>query len=361
MKNKKLIFIILSFIAFNITYGQSVKETTKIFGINLSQTIDNTHYQKSSLLICDTIFSFKTRPFPSGLTWDGQNLWYVDTSYIYKVSSTGMYIDSIINPVSNTTATLIGGGLTYDGINLWYADEETANLFKIDPTNGNVLQEFNLPSFGQSDPNGFGLSWDGNNIWHSQYIPPRLYKLNPTNGNIIDSLTPTSMILGIEWVNGNLYGISGQQVFKINHNTGAFQDSSSWCVPFSLDLTWDGYHLWNVSGQDSISGIPTGGKQRIYKLNSDLVSSFSEHSNINSDVEIFPNPFSTQTSLHSDNIFKDATLRVYNSFGHQVKQIKNISGQTIILHRDNLLSGLYFIRITQDNKVITTDKLVITD
>lgn len=359
MKSKKLIFIILSFIAFNSTYGQGVKKTTKISGINLSKIIDNTHYQKSSTLICDTIFSFKTRQFPSGLTWDGQNLWYVDTSYIYKVSSTGMYIDSIINPASNSI--LKGGDLTYDGLNLWYADEETAKLFKINPTNGNVLQQFNLPSFGQSDPNGFGLSWDGVNIWHSQYNSPRLYKLNPTNGNIIDSLPTTSGILGMEWVNGNLYGISGQQVFKINLNTGAFQDSTSWCIPFSLGLTWDGYFLWNVSGQDSINGIPTGGKQKIYKLNSDLVLSVSEHSNRNSGVEIFPNPFSTRTTLQSDNIFKDATLTVYNSFGQQVKQINNISGQTITLHRDNLSSGLYFIRLTQDNKVITTDKLVITD
>ena len=79
------------------------------------------------------------------------------------------------------------------------------------------------------------------------------------------------------------------------------------------------------------------------------------------EIEIYPNPFSSQTTLHTDKMFKDAILAVYNSFGLQVKQIKNISGQTITLHRVNLPSGLYFIRLTQDNKVITQDKLVITD
>ncbi len=80
-----------------------------------------------------------------------------------------------------------------------------------------------------------------------------------------------------------------------------------------------------------------------------------------SDFTIFPNPFSTLTTFQTDKIFKGATLTVYNSYGQTVKQIKNINGQTITLHRDNLSSGLYFIRLTQDSKVITADKLVITD
>jgi hypothetical protein len=63
---------------------------------------------------------------------------------------------------------------------------------------------------------------------------------------------------------------------------------------------------------------------------------------------IYPNPFSTQTTLQTDNILHNATLTVVNCFGQTVKQIKNISGQTVTLHRDNLSSGLYFLRITQD-------------
>jgi hypothetical protein len=81
----------------------------------------------------------------------------------------------------------------------------------------------------------------------------------------------------------------------------------------------------------------------------------------NNSFSVYPNPFSTQTTLQTDKIFRDATLTVYNSYGQQVKQILNISGQTITLHRDKLPSGLYFIRLTQDNKTFTTDKLVITD
>jgi len=86
-----------------------------------------------------------------------------------------------------------------------------------------------------------------------------------------------------------------------------------------------------------------------------------DENNTEKDVFIFPNPFSSTTTVQTDNVFKDATLIVYNLHGQQVKQIKNISGQTVTLHRDNLPMGLYFIHLTQDNKTITTDKLIITD
>jgi hypothetical protein len=80
-----------------------------------------------------------------------------------------------------------------------------------------------------------------------------------------------------------------------------------------------------------------------------------------SQVQIFPNPFSSQTTLQTNKTFKGATLTVYNLFGQQVKQIKNISGQTFTLHRDNLQSGLYFLQLTEENKIIATEKLIISD
>jgi len=78
-------------------------------------------------------------------------------------------------------------------------------------------------------------------------------------------------------------------------------------------------------------------------------------------VTIYPNPFSSETILKTNVNLNNATLTVYNSFGQTVKQIKNINGQTVTLSRDNLASGMYFIRLTQDNQVIATKKLIITD
>lgn len=80
----------------------------------------------------------------------------------------------------------------------------------------------------------------------------------------------------------------------------------------------------------------------------------------NSHFIIYPNPFSTQTTLWTANPLTNATFAVDNCFGQTVAQINNISGETIVFNRDNLPSGLYFVRLTQDNKIIMTDKLVIT-
>lgn len=76
---------------------------------------------------------------------------------------------------------------------------------------------------------------------------------------------------------------------------------------------------------------------------------------------IYPNPFSKQTTLQTDRVFNNAVLTIYTPFGQTVKQINNISEQTITLYLENLPSGLYFIRLTENNQLIMADKLVITD
>jgi len=80
-----------------------------------------------------------------------------------------------------------------------------------------------------------------------------------------------------------------------------------------------------------------------------------------SELYIFPNPFSALITLRTTVPLHNATLTIDNIFGQTVKQIKNINGQTVVLSRDNLSSGLYFIRLTEDNKQIETKKIIITD
>jgi Secretion system C-terminal sorting domain len=78
-------------------------------------------------------------------------------------------------------------------------------------------------------------------------------------------------------------------------------------------------------------------------------------------LTISPNPFSRQAALQAATPLKNASLAVYNSVGQTVRRMDNLAGQTISFHRDNLPSGLYFILLMQDDKVIATDKLVIID
>jgi hypothetical protein len=76
--------------------------------------------------------------------------------------------------------------------------------------------------------------------------------------------------------------------------------------------------------------------------------------------DIYPNPFSGETTFHTSENLKDASLIVYNSQG-AVKEIENISGQTFTFKRENLRSGLYWIKLLEEDKVIAIKKIVITD
>ena len=78
-------------------------------------------------------------------------------------------------------------------------------------------------------------------------------------------------------------------------------------------------------------------------------------------ITIFPNPFISSTTIKTIDNFKNANLTIHNLYGKAIKQIKNISGKTISLSRYNLPSGIYYIRITEENKIIVVEKLVIRD
>lgn len=78
-------------------------------------------------------------------------------------------------------------------------------------------------------------------------------------------------------------------------------------------------------------------------------------------LTIFPNPFSTKSVLKSDHFLENVTLTMANVFGQTVKIIKNISGHIVTLSRDNLPCGLYFVRLAQNNRIILTKKILITD
>jgi acetyl esterase/lipase len=76
-------------------------------------------------------------------------------------------------------------------------------------------------------------------------------------------------------------------------------------------------------------------------------------------IRLYPNPFSSSTTIETSDNFNNLTLTIFNLNGQQVKEIKNISGSGFTLYRDNLASGLYFMRLTQDSKLVLMDKLAI--
>ncbi|MCU0431937.1 MAG: T9SS type A sorting domain-containing protein [Bacteroidia bacterium] len=80
-----------------------------------------------------------------------------------------------------------------------------------------------------------------------------------------------------------------------------------------------------------------------------------------SGFSIYPNPFYSSAIIKTKGNLNNATLTICNSLGQTVKQVNNISGQVVFLSRDNLSAGVYFVLLTEGDKVIAVEKIVIAD
>ncbi len=254
---------------------------------------------------------------------------------------------------------------------------DLANLFAVPNPVGGIVNSWTPGSeFGVSRTTD---SYSGNYslILHNWYS----YFSGNVSYNDSISLRPQYLQGYFKYITGGADGLAqGTATLTLTRFNGASNDtigqgtylfdSTVYFTPFQLNINYtsalnpDSINIFIVSaGQNQDCGTNVI-CNLLYLDDLTLTNVPLSVENLNSNesvVSVFPNPFSTQTTLQTDNHFKNANLTVYNSYGQQVKQIKNISGQTLTLNRDNLTSGLYFLRLTQDNKIISTEKLVITD
>lgn len=78
-------------------------------------------------------------------------------------------------------------------------------------------------------------------------------------------------------------------------------------------------------------------------------------------TSIYPNPFKVQTEISFSKNLNNAVLEIYTTYGQMVKKILNVTGQHMILNCSNLLAGVYFVRIIENQKMISTQKIVVID
>ena len=73
---------------------------------------------------------------------------------------------------------------------------------------------------------------------------------------------------------------------------------------------------------------------------------------------VYPNPFTTETTIFSAVDLADTTFSLYDQTGKLVRDIKNFSGNKIVLNRQGLCAGLYFYRITKGNHSVSVGKII---
>lgn len=213
----------------------------------------------------------------------------------------------------------------------------------------------NIPGTGYVPNTTYTITATASGVGHTRFG----FEVSPQNssGIPLGTLVITDMVNTVLTINNNNYVT--HTLAGTTGTTGFHTWSFNWTAPAASSGAVTFYGAFNITNADNADTNDTIILSTL-SVNEKITTGIAENQ-LQTTISAYPNPFSTQTTLQTDNFFKNATLTVYNSSGQQVKEIKNISGKTITLYRDNLPSGLYFIRTTQDNKTFTLDKLVITD
>ena len=99
---------------------------------------------------------------PSGITFDGLNLWTANNGSVPGAGSISRY-----NIVTDTTTTFTAGfndpvGIAFDGTHLWIVDKGASLLHRVDPANGAILESVSL---GPISSSSVIPSFDGSNLW----------------------------------------------------------------------------------------------------------------------------------------------------------------------------------------------------
>ncbi|HOY33006.1 MAG TPA: T9SS type A sorting domain-containing protein [Bacteroidales bacterium] len=171
------------------------------------------------------------------------------------------------------------------------------------------------------------------------------------------------------------YGNGGKDIFVLKYDSaGILLDSIIWGGSYhevAHDAILSGDYLYITGTTESFgNGLSDGHKTDglLIKINGrkmlapDTISTLIKKNDIqNSVVCIYPNPFSDKAILHFTQPLSDADLIVYNTLGQEVKQYTGISGLALTIYRDRLKSGLYFFRLSQEKKIISTSYFMITD
>ncbi len=316
-------------------------------------------FHNSPLGDCDTIFSFSTLDtLPAGLAFDGHFIYTNATisDSIYKFNLDGQLLGSIPSPANSFQPD--GGDLDFDGTFLWVVVEQEGRLYKIDPTNGDIINSFKLPTSNTSDPNNFGCAHDNGYIWITEYIDETLIRIDTVTGHVIDSFAINRTIAPIKIINGDLYGlelidhpaIGPMQLVKFDRTNGSIIDSIPWCLPYSLGFCWAEDHLWGLSSGNSY------GTNRIYEFDSMLISINNIVPIINS-VSVFPNPTTSKVVVSS--LIKMELIEIYNMNGIKVYSKHNSRQQfSNEIDFSNYQKGIYIVKIF-DGVKIHTEKIVV--
>jgi hypothetical protein len=75
-------------------------------------------------------------------------------------------------------------------------------------------------------------------------------------------------------------------------------------------------------------------------------------------LSVFPNPFNTEATLVLSASVQSGNIRIFDILGKQVRNF-SFSGNEIILKKEDLENGIYFIQVTSEEKLVISERIII--
>ena len=205
---------------------------------------------------------------PSGLAWDGTNLYMLDDAVhaLYTVNTTTGIATRIGSPQGVTRPR----GLAWDGSKLYAVAETLGNrptsaLFTVDRADGTSTRVGNANRFGVNERSPSGLAWDGTNLYMVGGTNDALFTVNTTTGvatrvgNANRFGVGESSPSGLAWDGTNLYMVGGTNdaLYTVNTTTGVATRVGN-ADRFGVNeraptgLAWDGTNLYMVGTTNDV-------------------------------------------------------------------------------------------------------------
>ncbi|HET6990895.1 MAG TPA: SBBP repeat-containing protein, partial [Bacteroidia bacterium] len=190
------------------------------------------------------------------------------------------------------------------------------------------------------------------------------------NSYITGSFETPTISFGSFVLNGNglrnlflvKYGPGGNVHWAINVPSNSFDEGNSVAVDTAGNCFVAGEFSSPTIAFDSnlLAGTGLGDQMFIAKTSFfPLGINSEEQSSII--FSISPNPFNSSTTIRFNSQLKNGEVELFNLYGQEIKSIKNISADKIEIERGDLSDGIYFIRLSEENKLIATEKVIIAD
>ncbi|MBK6989722.1 MAG: T9SS type A sorting domain-containing protein [Bacteroidetes bacterium] len=237
------------------------------------------------------------------------------------------------------------------------------SLFDFDNVSGIVSNEIALPysngefglSFSPDNSKLYGSTWKAFAFGIGVYN--YLYQFDLSSGNPATIINSKTIIDSIS--SNSIYG--SLKIGPDGRIYVARANSTYLGVIYSPNLA--GVGCGYVS-----NGFYLGGKTSTYGLNNyiEYQSYCSTTTGVsglynNDEIKFYPNPFSEQLIIYSENKFEGASLIVFDEIGKEVVKVDDLSSNEIVIKRGELSSGIYFVKIVENDRILMKRKIVIAD